>query len=64
MIHDAFQGAVNVETLSRKTHLTKRDEAGVDDGAATAETRTGRLISKLSLRTLRACVRSPVIEIS
>jgi len=37
VIHEAFQGAVNVETLSRKTHLTKRDEAGVDDGAATAE---------------------------
>ena len=27
------------------------------DGAATAETQTGRRISKLSLRTLRACVR-------
>jgi U4/U6.U5 tri-snRNP-associated protein 2 len=37
VIHEAFQGAVSVETLSRKTHLTKRDEAGVDDGAATAE---------------------------
>ena len=34
------------------------------DGAAMAETQTGRLISKLSLRTLRACVRETVIEIS
>ena len=31
------------------------------DGAATAETQTGRLISKLSLRTLRACVHDHVI---
>ncbi len=27
------------------------------DGAATAETQTGRRMSKLSLRTLRACVK-------
>ena len=34
------------------------------DGAATAETQTGRLISKLSLRTLRACVWETIIELS
>ena len=31
IIHDVFQGSIRVETLSRKTHLTKRDEADVDD---------------------------------
>ena len=34
------------------------------DGAAMAETQTGRLISKLSLRTLRACVWETIIELS
>lgn len=37
VIHDAFQGDVRVETLSRRTHLTKRDEADVDDTAVSAE---------------------------
>ena len=37
VIHEAFLGQIQVETLSRKTHLTKRDEADVDDGAVTAE---------------------------
>ena len=34
------------------------------DGAATAETQTGRRISKLSLRTLRACVWETVEQLS
>ena len=33
------------------------------DGAAMAETQTGRLISKLSLRTLRACADHQVIVV-
>ncbi|KAH8055519.1 alpha-tubulin binding protein [Aureococcus anophagefferens] len=32
-----FLGDVRVETLSRRTHLTKRDEADVDDTAVSAE---------------------------
>ena len=37
IIHDVFQGSIRVETLSRKTHLTKRDEADVDATATSAE---------------------------
>ena len=37
VIHGAFQGGVHVETLARKTHLTKRDEADVDESAVAAE---------------------------
>lgn len=37
IVHHVFQGAIQVETLSRKTHLTKRDEADVDDSAISAE---------------------------
>ena len=37
IIHDVFQGGVRVETLSRKTHMTKREEEDVDATAVSAE---------------------------